>query len=368
MKRAFVHDWLLGIAGGEKVLSALVELFDGPIYTLLKDPSKLEGTPLAGRKIHASFLQYLPRVQSYYRNLLPLFPTAIERFDLSSYDLILSSSHCVAKGVRTHDKQLHICYCHTPIRYAWDLHDFHLSHLKPLKKAVAKPLLQYMRQWDQKTHTRVDHFIANSANVAKRIERIYERPSTVIHPPVDTHLFQISPKRDNYYFTCSRLVPYKRIDLLVQAFAALPHERLLIVGDGPEMRKLKVRATPNVELLGHLPDNEMRALLSQSKAFLFAAEEDFGIAPVEAQAAGIPVIAYGSGGSLETVLPGQTGIFFKEQTVPSLLDALERFKLMQDDFEPETIKKLSERFSKSRFQSEISKFIQDVQVSDSKKT
>lgn len=357
MKIALVHDWLLGIGGGEKVLEALCELYEGPIYTLLKDEKALKDTIFARRQLHTSFLQHFPSVKSYYRNLLPFFPLAIEQFDLSKYDLIFSSSHAVAKGVKTHPGQLHICYCHTPMRYAWDLHAFHLAHLNLLKKWMARPILHYLRQWDKKTQARVDHFIANSHCVAKRIEKNYGRTATVIHPPVDTHLMSISSKRENYYFTCSRLVPYKRIDLLVDAFAKMPDKQLVVIGEGPEMKKLKSKATKNVELLGHQEDGVLREMLSRSKAFLFAAEEDFGIVLVEAQASGIPIIAFGSGGSLDTVLPGQTGIFFKEQTPESLIEAIGKFEKMQDDFEPEKIRKHALQFSKERFQREIEAFI-----------
>lgn len=361
MKTAIVHDWLVGLAGGEKVLEALLEIVDAPIYTLIKDENVTSLPPFSEREIHTSFLQKLPNIENYYRNLLPLFPRAIESLNLAPYDLILSCSHAVAKGAITRKDQLHICYCFTPMRYAWDLYDFHLSHLNPLKRLIARPTLTQLRRWDQKTAHRVDHFVAISNYIAKRIKTNYNRDADVIYPPVDTHLFTPSPTRDDYYFTCSRFVPYKRLDLIIDAFKKLDR-KLVIIGSGPEMRKLKAKAPPNVEILGHQPATILRETLSKARAFLFAAEEDFGIVNVEAQAAGVPVIAYGRGGSLETVLPGQTGLFFKEQTPDSLLDAIKRFEKMEDDFEPEKIKAHAEKFSKKRFQSEMQELISAKQA------
>ncbi|NGX39154.1 MAG: GDP-mannose-dependent alpha-(1-6)-phosphatidylinositol monomannoside mannosyltransferase [Chlamydiae bacterium] len=359
MKTAFVHDWLVGVAGGEKVLDAICELYNGPIYTLIKHELALEKTSFSDRILYTSYLQRFPKVHRYYRNLLPLFPSAIEQFDLSSYDLILSTSHAVAKSVKTHKNQLHICYCHTPMRYAWDLKEFHLNQLNPIKKRIAKPILRYLRDWDQRTHDRTHHFIANSKCVARRIEKNYGRSAQVIYPPVETHLFSPSSVKENYFITCSRLVPYKRVDVLVAAFSMMPDEKLVIIGDGPEMNRLKSRATKNVEFLGHQPDPVLRDMLSKARAFLFAAEEDFGIVGVEAQASGLPVIAYAKGGSLETVLPGQTGIFFNEQTPSSVIDAIHRFEKMEGDFEPEKIQKHASQFSRERFQREFMNFIDE---------
>ncbi|NGX60366.1 MAG: GDP-mannose-dependent alpha-(1-6)-phosphatidylinositol monomannoside mannosyltransferase, partial [Chlamydiae bacterium] len=308
MKTALVHDWLVTEGGSEKVLKALAELFPGPIYTLFQKDNSNEA-------IHTSFLQKIPGIQKYYRNFLPLFPFALKSFDLSSYDLIVSSSHCVAKSVAVLPHQTHICYCHTPMRYAWEAH---LTPMHPIKKLLAKPVLKALQLYDQKTASRVDHFIANSTHVASRIRRFYGREATVIHPPVDTHLFSIAPEREDYFFTCARLVPYKRIDLLLETFAKLPKERLLIAGDGPQKEVLKRKAPNNVTFLGYLPDVRYRETLSKAKAFLHAAEEDFGIVLVEAQSAGIPVIAYGVGGSRDIVTPKKTGLFFEEQTPESL--------------------------------------------------
>lgn len=357
MNVALVHDWLIGMGGGEKVLDALYEVYPGPIYTLLHDKEALEGTPFSNRPIHPSFLQRFPRVRKYYRNMLPLFPFAIERFDLSDYPVILSSSHSVAKGIKTRPGQIHICYCHTPMRYAWDLYDFHLSHLSLPKKVVAKPILKWLRKWDEKTHSRVDHFIANSRCVAKRIEQNYGREATVIYPPVDTHLFQPASQREDYYFTCSRLVPYKRIDLLVEAFKRMPNKKLLIIGDGPEKKRLEAIASANTTFLGAQPFDVLQNYLSKARAFLFAAEEDFGIVSVEAQSAGIPVIAFGKGGSLETVISGETGLFFDQQSPESLIDAIGCFEKIEKDFDQQIITKHAEKFSKARFQKELRMFV-----------
>lgn len=349
MKVAFVHDWLVGIGGAEKVLEALCELYDGPIYTLIKDKGGL--SPFAGREIHTSFLQRLPLVCRYYQNLLPLFPLAIKGLDVSGYDLIISSSHSVAKAVPIRKGQFHICYCHTPMRYAWDLNDLHLKELGGLKGMAAAPILRRLREWDRNTHSSVDRFIANSHFVAERIKNHYGRSATVIYPPVDTHLFKRALKREEYYVTCSRLVPYKRVDILVAAFAKMKDKKLLIIGDGPKMGALKETASKNIQFLGHLPHDQLREVVSKAKAFLFSAEEEFGIAVVEAQAAAVPVIAYGRGGAVETIIDGQTGLLFDEQTPSSLSDAIENFERM--DFDPEAIQKHAQKFSKERFMNEV---------------
>lgn len=358
MKSALVHDWLVGMAGGERVLEAIHELYPSPIYTLIHDKEKLKGTPFESCDIHSSFIQRMPFAKKVFRHYLPFFPLAIEQFDLKEYPLIISSSHAVAKGVRKMPGQLHVCYCHTPMRYAWDLKEEYLSSLGWGKQLVARPTLAYLRKWDQKSQSRVDYFIANSHYVAERIKRIYGREAVVIHPPVNTHLFQVERGQEDYFITCSRLVPYKRVDLIVEAFSKMPGHRLLVVGDGPEMKKIRSLATPNIELLGYLSDVQIRALLARARAFIFAAEEDFGIAPVEAQAAGVPVIAYGRGGSLETVIEEETGIFFHEQTPASLCEAMER--LSSKNFNPQRIRAHAENFSKARFQHEFKTFVESV--------
>jgi glycosyltransferase involved in cell wall biosynthesis len=359
-KSALIHDWLVGIAGGERVLESIFELFPSPIYTLIKDREKLKGSSFENCEIYSSFIEKLPFAKEQFRYYLPLFPIAVERFDLREYPLIISSSHAVAKGIRKSPDQLHICYCHTPMRYAWDLREHYLSSLGWKRRVLARPALTYLRKWDLKTESRVDYFIANSHYVAERIWRIYGRKATVIYPPVNTHLFQIDPKREDYYFTCSRLVAYKQVDLIVKAFSLMPNRQLMVVGDGPEMKKIRSITTPNIQLLGHLSDEQMRTLLQRARAFVFAAEEDFGIAPVEAQAAGLPVIAYGKGGTLETVVEGKTGVFFHQQTPTSLCEGIRKFEKM--DFDPDEMRTHAHSFSKIRFQREFQAYVESLQM------
>lgn len=356
MKTALVHDWLVSSGGAELVLEAIYSLYPAPIHTLVVDKG---GAPafFADKVVRSSFLQKLPFAPQIFRYALPLFPLAIEQFDLSSYDLVLSSSYAVSKGVRTHPSQLHICYCHTPIRYAWDLMDAYTKDLFPLKKELCKWALKRLRNWDRASSCRVDHFIANSKFVARRIEKAYGRESTVIYPPVSTHLFEVSNQREEFYITFSRLVPYKRIDLLVDAFTHLPGKKLIVIGSGPEMGALKKRAPRNVEILGYQPLSFIQHILPRAKAFLFAAEEDFGIAPVEAAAAGVPVIALARGGALESVQEGVTGLFFAEQTLSSLLTAIHDFEKREEQFDRVRIKALAERFSRVRFNREFKEFV-----------
>ena len=359
MKTALVHDWLTGVGGGERVLESIYDLYPSKIHALIKNPDKLKGTFFEDKEIETSFIQNLPFAKKQYRNYLPFFPLAIEQFDLSSFDLILSTSHAVAKGVLTSPGQLHICYCFTPMRYAWDLYQFHISHLSGLKRPIASYILHAMRKWDALSAPRVDEFITISHYVAKRIKKIYGRQAPVIYPPVNTKAFFISDKKDGYYITYSRLVPYKKIDLIVSAFAKMPDKKLLVIGDGPEMARIKSVASPNIELLGYQPDSVVTSLLASAKAFIFAAEEDFGIVMVEALASGIPVIAFGKGASREIVNEGKSGMFFKEQTIPSLCEAVCLFEKCQDQFNPYIIKDSAERFNQDRFKQEFRLFVEE---------
>ncbi len=359
MKTAIVHDWLVSMGGAERVLEAIVKLYPSPIYTLL-DHLKLKDY-----QTKTSFLQKIPGSSKIYRNLLPLFPKAIESFDLSTYDLILSDSHAVAKGAVTHPKQLHICYCHTPMRYVWDLYETYLVEMSSFKRRLAKPFLRYLKKWDLKTLSRVSHFIANSYYVAERIKKNYGRDASVIYPPVATDLFQISKKKEEFYLTVARLVPYKKIDLIVEAFGHLPSKRLIVIGDGPEMARIKSKAKKNIELLGWQSDELMRDYMGKAKAFVFAADEDFGIATVEAQAAGTPVIAFGHGGSLETVTK-ETGLFFSEQSVRSIAEAIGRFE--QKTFDPNTIRHHASRFSRERFANQYRSFVEQKWAAFSSKS
>lgn len=355
-KTAIVYDWLVTVGGGEKTLSAIYEDFSCPIYTLLHKEENFKGTALEKAEVHTSFLQKFPRATSIYRYLLPFYPLAIEQFDLSGYDVVLSTSHAVAKSVLTHPHQLHLCYCFTPMRYAWDLTHRYLEPLGKLQRAIARPTLHYLRNWDAATANRVDHFASISHYIARRIKKVYGRDSTVIYPPVDVEEIALGTKKEDFYLVVSRMVPYKNIDLIVKAFSSLPGSRLVVIGDGPERGKIVACAGKNVEILGHQPDAVVRDYMKRAKGFIFAAEEDFGIVVVEAQAAGTPVIALRKGGAVETVSEGRSGLFFDEPTVPSLIQAVHSFERLE--FDPHQVRQNAMRFNKKRFQEEYRGFVQ----------
>jgi len=361
MKTALVIDWMVSAIGGaEKLNQSICEIFNPDIFTLVKDEKILKGTSFSNYKITSSFIQKLPFAKKKYRNYLPLFPLAIEQLDTSSYDLVLSSSHSVAKGVMTHPDQLHICYCNTPIRYAWDLYHQYLSDSKlqrGIKGKFAKLFLHYIRLWDVSSVNRVDEFIANSKCIARRIKKAYGRDSKVIYPPVDTKYFEFHPKKENYYVAASRLVPYKKIDMIVETFSRLPNLKLVVIGDGPQRKLIERKATKNIEILGAVPDLEIKKHLQKAKAFIFASHEDFGILPVEAQSCGTPVIAFKRGGALETVIDQKTGIFFEEQTPESLLEAIKDFERKYDDFDLEEIREHALKFDVDYFKKEMEQFI-----------
>ncbi|MCI0381711.1 MAG: glycosyltransferase [Chlamydiae bacterium] len=361
-KIALIHDWLVGIGGGEKVLESLLKIYKAPIYTLVKDEKKLKNSLLENQIITPSFLQKIPFSTKFYRYFLPLFPKAIESFNLHEYQIILSLSHAVAKGVKVHPNQIHVCYCFTPMRYIWDFYHLYFNDLKGMKKVLVEKTCQYLRKWDLDAAKSVTHFATLSHYVAQRIRRIYKREAKVIYPPVNTHLFQISTKKKEYYVTCSRFVPYKKIDLIAKTFSKMPEKKLLIIGDGPEMGKIKEIScrAKNIEILGSQSDSVIQDLLPQAKAFIFAAEEEFGIICVEAQAAGVPAIAYGKGACLETIIPEKTGLFFQEQTEESLLKAIQTFERKQDQFIPEQIKAHAETFSEEKFLNEFQTFFSQV--------
>ncbi len=360
MRSALVHDWLLsGIGGSEKVLEAIHRLYPSKIHTLVKSAEGLKGSYFEDLEIVSSFIQKLPRAEKKYQSYLPFFPLAIENFDLSSYDLIISSSHCAAKGVITTPEQLHICYCHTPMRYAWDLMHQYLKEAnlnRGVKGFFAKMVLHYLRGWDVHSAHRVDHFIANSRYVARRIEKFYNREAEVIYPPIDLKSFKEEPKKENFYLTASRMVPYKRVDLIVEAFSKMPEKKLVVIGDGPEWKKVKKKAGKNVELLGFQRDEVLKAHLQKARGFVFAAVEDFGILPVEAMASGTPVIAFGKGGVLETVVEGVTGLFFPEQTISSLIEAIQTFETKE--FDAAKCRKRAECFSLALFNEKMNRFIE----------
>lgn len=316
---------------------------------------------LKGKKANTSFVQNLPKAKEKYRNYLPLFPLAIEQFDLSEYDVILSSSYAVAKGVLTHSNQLHISYVHTPIRYAWDLYHQYLKESgldKGVKGKLAKYFLHKIRMWDMSTINRVDHYIANSHYIARRIKKVYGKESTVIYPPVDVEKFELCENKEEFYMTASRMVPYKKIDMIVEAFSKTD-KKLVVIGTGPDMEKIKAKAGKNIELMGYQSDEIMIDMMQKAKAFIFAAEEDFGITPVEAQACGTPVICLGKGGTKETVIDMVSGVHFMEQSVKALLEAVDKFENNSDSFKPHKIRENALRFSKERFEKEIKEFVEE---------
>lgn len=356
MKTALVYDWLVTMGGGEKTLCAIEEAYPAPIHTLVHDPKPFIGTSFEDKKIYTSFIQKLPFAKRHYRNYLPFFPLAIEQFDLSNYDLVISTSHAVSKGVLTHSNQLHLCYCLTPMRYAWDLTHRYLDGVSGLQKGIAKAALHYLRNWDISSLRRVDHFASISHYIAKRIKKVYGRDSEVIYPPVDVERIPFRSSKEGYYLAVSRMVPYKRMDLIVEAFSHLPDKKLIVVGDGPEMKKVKAVAKKNVEILGWQSDEKICELMSKAKGFLFAAEEDFGIVVVEAQAAGTPVIAFGKGAVLETVVPGQTGLFYPQQDLYSMIAAIREFE--KKEFDPYQIRSHAQRFNRQRFMKEFKQFVE----------
>lgn len=361
MRVALVHDWLTTMGGAEKVLEALAETFPAKVFTLVRDPKKLEGTPFMDMEVKTSFIQKLPRAKQKYRSYFPLFPMAIEQFDLSGYDLVISSSHSIAKGVLTHADQLHICYCHTPMRYAWDLYQQYLREAKlksGVKGVMAKFFLHYLRMWDAHSSSRVDAYVANSQYVARRIHKLYEKEASVIYPPVDVDYFTMQEEKEDFYLTASRMVPYKKIDLIVEAFGEMPDKKLVVVGDGPEMEKVKRKAKKNVEILGFQEDETLRSLLQRAKGFVFAALEDFGILPVEAQASGTPVLAFGRGGALETVKEGETGLFYEEQSVGSLVEGVKRFD--RETFDPQKIRAHAETFRPEVFKKQFQTLVAET--------
>jgi glycosyltransferase involved in cell wall biosynthesis len=362
MRVAIVQDWLTVDGGAEKVLAEIIRCFpQADIFSLIEFmPESVKEKVLMGKNAKTSWIQKLPFAKKYYRNLLPFFPAAIESFNFKGYDVIISSSYCVAKGIkRTKGKQIHICYCHSPIRYAWDLKEQYLSELHGFKKFVFKIVLKRIAKWDLDTVDRVDYFIANSKNIQERISRIYNRESEVIYPPVDLQSFTYQNKKEDYYFTSCRLVPYKKVELIVDTFNKLPNLKLVVAGDGPELEYLKSKNIPNVEFLGYLSKKDLIKRTQQAKAFVLAAYEDFGITSLEAQACGTPVIALEKGGYLETVLPNQTGVFFKDQNIESLKNAIENFEKLDFKITQSALNNHIEKFSIEIFRKKIKDFVLD---------
>jgi glycosyltransferase involved in cell wall biosynthesis len=358
LKVAVIHEWLVDYSGSERVVEQMLKCFpQADLFAVVDFLKDEERGFLGGRKATTTFIQHLPRARKSFRSYLPLMPLAIEQLDLSGYDLILSSSHAVAKGVLVGPDQLHVSYVHSPIRYAWDFQHQYLREsglTSGFKAWMARSILHYMRLWDARTANGVDHFLANSRFISRRIEKAYRRPSEVIYPPVATDRFQLGPHKEDFYLTASRMVPYKRVPLIVEAFKGMPDKKLVVIGDGTDLEKARAVAGPNITFLGYQTFETLHDHMRRAKAFVFAAEEDFGITPVEAQACGTPVIAFGRGGALETVLgdaqdPDATGLFFREQTTESIQEAVRQFEARPQPISPETCRQQALRFSEARF-------------------
>jgi glycosyltransferase involved in cell wall biosynthesis len=362
VKVALVHDWLTGMRGGERCLEVFAELFPtADLYTLLHVPGSVSPA-IENRRIVTSFIQRLPQAERRYRHYLPLFPAAVRAFDLRGYDLVLSSSHAVAKGVRVPAGALHVCYCFTPMRYVWDLYDDYFGPRAGLAaRVLMPPVAAWLRRWDRRTAAGVHQFVAISRFVAARIRRAYGRDADVIYPPVDVSRFRVDEAPGEFYLVVSALTPYKRVDLAVEACNRLGR-RLVIVGTGPEDRRLRAMAGPTVELLGWRDDAQTAELYTRCRALLFPPLEDFGITPLEAMAAGRPVIAFGAGGARETVvLPGEgeppTGLFFEHQTVEALVDAIRRFEASAHQFEPKVLRRRAEAFDRPLFRERVHTYL-----------
>lgn len=369
MKVAIVHDWLVVYGGAEKVLEEILKLYpDADIFSLVDFLPKDKRDFILNKKVNTSFIQKLPKAKTKYRSYLPFMPMAIEQLDLSKYDLIISSSYCVAKGIITGPDQIHISYVHSPIRYAWDLEHQYLKEAgldKGLKGWIAKAILHYMKIWDTRTANGVDHFICNSKFVARRIWKCYRREAEVIYPPVNVDGFVYCDKKDDFYLTASRMVPYKKMDLIAEAFTAMPDKKLIIIGEGPDFEKIKAKAGKNVILMGYQPFDVLKDHMQRAKAFVFAAEEDFGITPVEAQACGTPVIAFGKGGALETVRglgikDKPTGIFFDKQTKDSLINAVNNFEQQSNLIKYEDCRNNALEFGLDKFKYNFKHYVDKI--------
>lgn len=356
MNVALVHDWLTNMGGAERVVINFKQIYkNAPIYTTIYNPDNLDDE-LKNIDVRTSFLQNKKKAKINHQRYFPYMPMAFESFDLNEYEVVLSSSSSCAKGVITNPNTMHICYCHSPMRYGWEFYYEYAdkSDMKKIKKDSLKYFMNYMKIWDQVSSNRVDYFIANSENVAKRIWKHYRRESVVIHPPVRCKLFNISESNEDYFLIVSRLVEYKRVDLAVKAFNELGLP-LIIIGSGSELDNLKTIAKDNIRFLGRQPDEVIKDYYSKCRAFIFPGEEDFGITPLEAQASGRPVIAYGKGGALETVVDGKTGVFFNEQTVESIKEAIKKFQMM--NFDKSQIRKHAMKFDEEIFKEKISSYV-----------
>ena len=368
MKIAIVCDWLVTLGGAERFLGELIHCFpEADLFAVIDFIPNEHRAFLQNKLVKTTFLQHAPFVKKLYRSYLPLMPIAIEQLDVTAYDLVISSSHAVAKGIITGPDQIHISYVHSPMRYAWDLQHQYLKETglqRGIKGHFAKYFLHKIRMWDARTANGVDHFIANSNFIANRIWKTYRRKADVIYPPVDTTRFIPYTQKEDYYLAASRLVPYKKIDLIVESFAKMPDKKLIVIGDGPDFRKIKTKAEKNVkniEILGYQPTEKLIHYLQRAKAFVFAAEEDFGLMPLEAQACGTPVIAFGKGGALETVRgldhEKPTGLFFSEQSMTAIINAVKLLEEKYSAFTPDAFKENVSRFTSDIFREKLTRFV-----------
>lgn len=365
MKTAIICDWLVAVGGAEKFLGHLLQCFpDADLFAVVDfvDPDKRDF--LLGKNIKTTFIQKLPFAKTRYRSYLPFMPLAIEQLDVSAYDVVISSSHAVAKGVITGPDQVHVSYVHSPMRYAWDLQHQYLRETGLDKKVtglLARYFLHKLRLWDLRSANGVDHFVANSNFIARRIEKTYRRQADVIYPPVEISRFTPAAHKDDFYLAASRLVPYKRIDLIVESFRDMPDKKLIVIGDGPDFEKIKSKAGANVVLSGYQSDDVLISHMQRAKALIFAAEEDFGLIPLETQACGTPVIAYGKGGALETVRGMEhdhpTGLFFPEQTTEAICAAVNTFEANLSRFTVDNCVQNAARFAPEQFKEAFKRYV-----------
>ena len=364
-KIAIVHDWLITIGGAEKVLRQLLIAYpEADIFCLFNFFNEQQREEiLLGKKTKSTFLERVPFSKRHYRNMVPIFYKAVERLDVSDYDIVISSSHAVAKGVKTRKDQLHFCYCHTPMRYVWNMKKTYLSQIPERYRKLASGQFRRMKEWDLSTSENVDQFIANSKFVQERIRINYGKESVVVHPPVDTEFFDLDaesrlPEENTYFLIVSRLVFYKRIDLAIEAFNAMPDKQLVIIGSGPEREKLEAISKTNIKFLNFQSSDRIRQYMQHAEAAIFSAIEDFGITCLEVQACGTPVIAYDFGGYRETVIHGETGLLFKQQSKDSIIDAVGQLEDLQAKLNPHSIRENSLDFGHERFRSQINELIE----------
>lgn len=358
MRVAIIHYWLVSMRGGEKVVEALCDLYPGAdIFTLVYDKESVS-EKIRERTVKTSFLQHIPGAIHNYQSLLPLMPFALESFDLSGYDLIISSESGPAKGIIPPPHAPHICYCHSPMRYLWDHYQTYRSNAGHLPRVVLPVVAPMLRAWDVSTSMRVDRFVANSHHVAARIKKYYRRPATVVYPPVAVDDFSLSDDVEDFYLCAGQIVPYKRIDLAVSAFTEMGRN-LVVIGEGKDIERLKRNAGPTIQFWGRAPFSVLREAFSHCRALIFPGEEDFGIVPVEAMASGRPVIAFGGGGALETVVPDLSGVLFYEQSVSSLIDAVLEFEENEASFRPQRIRMHAAHFNQQRFKDEMKAIIDE---------